>query len=220
MPTIQESPTRLTIKSFAHTRRLILAIVLLLVGLGIVFAVPYKLLHMQEIALPPIQVLKERSVAPLSPGELLARLSDEGGRTVIRGQRPFLLAGFLSLIAGAGILFGYTTGQTVTFDKANRQISIKQPYRLFRTQTSHYGFDDLVDIRVERNRAFLSQGTRNYTVRLEFYLHDPDVKKPSDFVYKKWCLLSRYRLDHSRAQGIVAQISTFVGQGPSDGSQA
>lgn len=214
MPTIQESPTRLTIKSFAHTRRLILAVVLLLVGLSIVFAVPYKLLQMQEVELPPIQVLKERGIDPPSPGEFLARLSDEGGRTVIRGQRPFLLAGFLSLIAGAGILFGYTTGQTVTIDKINRQISIKQPHRLFRTQTSHFDFEDLAAIRVERNRAFLSQGTRNYTVRLEFYVHGPDVKKSSDFVYKKWCLLGRYRLDQSHAQDIVAQISTFVGQEP------
>lgn len=213
MPSIQESPTQLTIKSFARTRRLILAIVLLLLGLLIVFAVPAKLLQMREIEPPPIRILRERGFDPPTPAELLARLSDESGRTLIRGQRPILLPGILSLIAGAVLLFSYTTGQTIIFDKPSRQVSIKQSHRPFRTQVSHFDFDDITDIRIDRNRAYLSKGPNNFTVRLEFDLNNPDAIQPSDFVYKRQWLLTRYRLDQGEAQAIVDRVNAFVGQG-------
>ena len=213
MPTIQESPTELTIKSFARTRRLVLAIVLLLLGLLIVFAVPVRLLQMRDIEPPPIRILRERGFDPPTSAELLARLSDESGRTLIRGQRPILLPGILSLIAGAALLFSYTTGQTITFDKPSRQVSIKQSHRPFRVQTSRFDFDDITDIRVDRNRSYLSKGSNNYTVRLTFDLNGPNTEKPSDFVYKRQCLLSRYKLDQTRAQAMVDRVSAFVAQG-------
>jgi hypothetical protein len=211
MTTVQETPNRLTIKSFSHRRQLIIGLTLLLFGLLVSFAIFFRLIQIRTMVADSLTQLPQanQSAEAPSPGEVLVRLGYEGVSSATRGPRPVVALGFLSSIAGMIILAGYKPGQVTTFDKTSRQVTLVKPDRFFRSQIVHYPFEAISVVRVERDRSFASKGENVYTVQLEVDLQDSTQKK-SDFVYKKPILLSRFNHHRGWAQEMVKKITAFI----------
>jgi hypothetical protein len=211
MTTVRETPNRLIIKSFSRRRRLLVGLTLLVFGLLVSFAVFFRLIQIRTLVADSLTRLPRfaESAEVLSSGEALVRLSYEGVRFLIRGPRPIVGLGFLSMIAGVMILAGYGPGQVITFDKTSRQVTLAEPGRFRRHQMAQYPFEAISAVRAERDRSFASKGDNVYTVQLEINLSDPTQTK-SDFVYIKPVLLSRFKHNRAWAQDMVDRITAVI----------
>ena len=211
MTTIQETPAHLTINSFSERRRLIIGLALFLFGLLIALVFMFRVIQIRSLIaeeLTELPQFAQSSDAP-SSGEVVLRLGYEGTREFARGGRPVVALGFLSFIAGIVILARYKPGHVVTFDKHSRQLLLVEPDRFFRPQISHFPFEAISAVRVERDRSFAGRGESVYSVQLEIDLND-STQADSDFVYKKPILLSRFDQEQVWAEEMVAQINRII----------
>jgi hypothetical protein len=211
MTTIQTAPNQLIIKSFSRRRQLMIGLILLVFGLLVSFAVFFRLIQLRTLLVDELTQLPlpAQSQQVSSSGEVAVRLSYEGVRFVTRGPRPVVGLGFLSFIAGAIMVASYKPGQVIAFNKTSRQVTLVEPDRFYRPQVSHYPFEAISAVRVERDRSFVSKGEHVFTVQLEIDLHDP-TRIESDFVYKKPITLGSFNHTHAWAQDTVAKIQAVV----------
>ncbi len=214
----RQTSTVLTVKTGDKTRLFILGLIILAVGLVIVsvtkvkpvaqayFEPPNESLHQEE----DTSVEEPESNNPSLP-EISFQLAYRTGQLIVSGVRPIFILGAVGVFGGLFILMGPNRNKSIKFDKSKQQVSLKEPRWFFRSKVEKYPFEDISEIRVERDRSPGNAGDRNYGANLVFS-HSEGVPLTRNYVHYKtvFPLSEAYRYDYESAQDMVTHIRTFL----------
>jgi hypothetical protein len=133
------------------------------------------------------------------------------GKLLFTKSRPLITLGVVSIIVGLFILAGPHYRRSMTLDKATQRLTLKQPSWFFRAKAETYPFQNISEVRVERDRETMGQSEQNYRVSVVIN-HSEGIPLSRDYVnYKTVFPLSpAYRYNYKAAQTIVDRIQKFL----------
>ncbi|MCP4681642.1 MAG: hypothetical protein GY864_04855 [Desulfobacterales bacterium] len=218
MKIASQTSTVLTVKTGDKTKLFILGLIILVVGLLIVslikvepvgqvdFESSSESLHQEEDA----SIEEPEAYSPSIP-EISFRLAYRTGQLMVSGVRPIVILGVVGVIVGLFILVGPNRNKTIKFDKSQQQVSLKEPRWFFRSKVEKYSFEDISEVRIERDRSPGNEGDKNYGVNLVFS-HSEGVPLTRNYIHYKtvFPLSEAYRYDYESAQDMVTHIRTFL----------
>jgi hypothetical protein len=123
-------------------------------------------------------------------------------------------------MVGLIILVGPYRSTKTTFDKSQQQVTLKQPRWFFRSKVEVYPFQNIAEVRVERDR-FTRRKNRNYGVSLVIS-HSEGAPLSDNYVHYKtvFPLSESFRYDYERARSVVDRINTFIAENQTEVSYA
>ncbi len=216
MKVTKETPTQLSIQTRSRLGLRLLGLFLLLGGLLVFFVVRLQPLSQADLQDPSLLVQQQATQPEAEPSfqepsilETGFKLANYAGRLIFTRERPALVASLLALVAGLVFLTGPFGSAGALFDKAERRVSLKQPDWFFRSRTESYPFEDICEIRVERDQA--TNKKNNYGVNMVIG-HSEGRPLSRNYVYYKtvFPLSESFRYDYKSAQKVADRINTFV----------
>lgn len=217
MKIARQTPTELTISSNHYARLRLLGLALLVTGLLVLFVVRVQPLGQPELQDPSLlrqQQAGRPEVKPdfqePSPSETGYRFARYVGQSLLYQERPLLAAAALGIIAGLVIMAGPFGRRLAEFDAGQRQVVFKQPDWFFRSRQESYAFEDISEVRVERDRAG-RRNERNYGVSLVIG-HSEGAPLSRSYIFYKtvFPLSDSFRYDYQSAREIADQIRAFI----------
>lgn len=195
----------------------LLGLALLIFGLLVVFLVRVQPLGQRELQDPSLlrqQQAGRPEVEPdfqePSPSEAGYRFVRYVGQSLLNQERPLLVVAALGMIAGLVILAGPFGHRRAEFDGAHRRVVFKQPGWFFRGRAESYAFDDISEVRVERDRTG-RRNDRNYGVSLVIG-HSEGAPLSRSYIFYKtvFSLSDSFRYDYPTAKKLVDQVRAFI----------
>ena len=209
----QQTPTLLTVKTGKRKRLFALGLFLLVAGLLIVSLLRIRPLSGTDLRPPRLIFQQEQTLEPESEigKDATFRFAYQITKQTTSGLRPIIFLGVLGLIAGLTILLGPNRSDTVIFDKANKRLTLKQPRWFFRSEIETYPFEDIAEVRVERDRSSGTNNMNNYGVNLVLS-HSQGTPLTNNYIHYKtvFPLSQSYRQDYQSSQTMVDTILNFI----------
>ena len=212
----KQTSTELVIKTRNRILVFLIGAILLVVGLLLVSLIRVQPLSAEELR-PPILFFELEEEGPKNEADIenpsaanaSYRLAYYFGQLTGHGLRPLIAFGIAGILVGLVIIVGPYRRTVVRFNKAQQRLTLKQPRWFFRSKTEVHSFDDLADVRVERDR--LNSDDNSYGVALVFSHYEGTPLSPNFVQYKTVFFLSEsLRYDYERARNMVDSINAFV----------
>jgi hypothetical protein len=216
MKITKQTSTELVIKSRNRALVFTIGVILLLTGVLLVTLIRVRPLSAEELR-PPIPFFQLEAEGPKTEADVenpstanaSYRLAYYFGQLTGQGLRPLIACGGVGILVGLAIIAGPYRRTVVKFDKAQHHLTLKQPRWFFRSKTEEHSFDDLADVRVERDR--LNTRENSYGVTLVFSHNEGAPLSPNFIQYKTVFFLSEsFRYDYGRARDMVDSIKSFL----------
>jgi hypothetical protein len=196
---------------------LIFGVIILVIGLLTVILVRVQPLRQSDLQLPRILYQRQESTASIDPQAQRLTFATTGfrlayyvGRLIFTRERPAVVVALLSIVVGLIILAGPSRSQTVTIDKSQQQVELRQPSWFFRSRVERYPLENISEVRIERERANIKSG-QNFGVNL-IISHSEGTPLSRNYIHYKtvFPLSHAYRYDYDRAKAMVEQIRNFM----------
>jgi hypothetical protein len=217
MKIAKQTPTVLVVRAGAKIILLSLALIILIAGVLAIYFVRIEPLTLNEIDAPDLikaSQEKDPSDSQLrtpSTGYAGLNIAHYVGIVLLSKSRPIIPLGVAGIVIGLLILAGPHYSRSIILDKAGQRVTLKQPRWLFRSKKETYSFQDISEVRVERDRETLGRSNRNYRVSLVMSHHE-GIPLGRDYVHYKtvFPLTESYRYSYQNARAIVERIQKFL----------
>jgi hypothetical protein len=217
MRIVKETPTHMTVKFSGKNRLLIFGVLVLLLGSAIVFLIGFQPLGEQDFAIPSLyQQIDEDSnpeeiVQSPTTGDIGFELAYYTGEVLLTKGHPLFFSGLLGIIVGIIILVGPHRSQTIVLDKSQQEMTLKKPRWFFRSTAEVYDFQDVTEVRVERDRTANRHQERCCRVHL-VVSHSEGVPLTPNYIQyvQVYPLSEAYRYNQQQAQEIADRIRAFL----------
>lgn len=219
MKIAKESSTELTVSANKHARLRLLGVILLVLGLAVIFLVRVQPLDLRDLQEPALLRQQQEGQSEIEPdfedpsiSETSYRLAFYLGRLIFTRERPAVVLALLGVIVGLFILIGPYRSTTAKFDKARQQVALTEPRWFFRPKVETHGFDEIAEVRVERDRSVVSTD-RNYGVNLVIS-HSEGTPLSRDYIHYKtvFPLSEAFKYDYQTAKDMVDRIRAYIGE--------
>lgn len=219
MKIVKQTPTELILRLANNTLWLMFGGIILVAGL---VAVIWIRPQVPRWAKPEVATLIERQSEDVNLETASQNTSTEKVGLDLAGQTAaflfnrewqLFLVGLVGLIGGGMMMVGPLSGsRSVKFDKSSGQVVLTQPGWFFRSNTEVYCFEDISEVRVERDRVSTGRNDKSYRVSLVFSHHEGIPLSPNYVHYKTVFPFSRYQYDYQSTQSMAAGIRAFLNE--------
>jgi hypothetical protein len=217
MKVVKQTPTILVVKAGAKTSLLIWGAIILLAGIlaiALIRVDPLTYIDAHAPALIRASQETDPSDSQLrapSTGYAGLNLAHYVGELLFAKTRPFVALGILGVIVGLFIVLTPHHNRSVVLNKAAQQVILKQPKWFFRSKAERCSFQDVSEVRVERDRETAGRSEKNYRVALVIS-HSEGAPLSRNYIHYKtvFPLSETYRYDYKSAREVVDRIHTFL----------
>ncbi len=223
----KQTPTKLIVKTNEKINLLIFGLVILALGLLVVYLVNVPPLTQDDLTLSRLlsqqqegDALDEPEVRNSSVAKTAFKLAFYLSQLLFNRERPVILVALLGIMAGFIILLGPYRSAKTTFDKSQQQVMLKQPRWFFRSNIEVHPFQNISDVRVERDR-YTNKKNRRYGVSVVISYNEGAPLSKNYIHYKTVFPLSEsFRYDYERARKVVDRINAFIAENQTEVSYA
>jgi hypothetical protein len=167
---------------------------------------PPSLLAQQQVENPDT----DSEIETVTGNEAAYQIANYVGHLIFVEERPFIVVAIASIVLGLLILVGPFRGARVTFDKTQQQVELKQARWFFLSATEHHPFDELYEVRIERDRL-KNRPDKSFGAVLVFSNHEGTPLSQDYINYKTVFPLSEsFRYDYHYVETIIERIRVFM----------